>query len=71
MAEIAAAEEKNKAEKEVKEVIDKVMNFIKENKSNMTVVKPILAKCKELGVSNPTEIDKLEDALAVAKLIEG
>lgn len=71
MAEIAAAEEKNKAMKEIKEVIDKVMDFIKENKSNMTVVKPILAKCKELGVANPTEINKLEDALEVAKLIEG
>ena len=71
MAEIAAAEEKTKAEKEVKEVIDKVMNFIKENKSNKTVVKPIPAKSKELGVSNPTDIDKLEDALAIAKLIEG
>ena len=71
MAEIAAAEEKNKTAKEIKEVIDKVMDFIKENKSNMTVVKPILAKCKELGVSNPTEINKLEDALTIAKLIEG
>ena len=71
MAEIAAAEEKNKATKEVKVVVDKIMEFIKDNKSNMSVVKPILAKCKELGVTNPTEIDNLKDALAVAKLIEG
>lgn len=71
MAEIAAAEEKNKATKEVKAIVDKIMDFIKENRSNMTVVKPILAKCKEFGVANPTEIDNLEAALAVAKLIEG
>lgn len=70
MAEIAAAEEKNKAAKEVKEVIDKIMDFIKDNKSNMSVVKPILAKCKELGVSNPAEIDNLEDAMKVAELIK-
>lgn len=70
MAEIAAAEEKNKAAKEVKEVIDKIMDFIKENKSNMSVVKPILAKCKELGISNPAEIDNLEDAMKVAELIK-
>lgn len=70
MAEIAAAEEKNKAAKEVKEVIDKIMDFIKENKSNMSVVKPILAKCKELGVANPAEIDNLEDAMKVAELIK-
>lgn len=70
MAEIAAAEEKNKAAKEVKEVIDKIMYFIKENKSNMTVVKPILAKCKELGVANPTEIDNIEDALKLVELIK-
>ena len=70
MAEIAAAEEKNKAAKEVKEVIDKIMDFIKENKSNMSVVKPILTKCKELGVANPAEIDNLEDAMKVAELIK-
>ena len=70
MAEIAAAEEKNKAAKEVKEVVDKIMNFIKENKSNMSVVKPILAKCKELGIANPAEIDNLEDAMKVAELIK-
>lgn len=70
MAEIAAAEEKNKAAKEVTEVIDKIMDFIKENKSNMSVVKPILAKCKELGISNPAEIDNLEDAMKVAELIK-
>lgn len=69
LKEIAEAEEKNKAAKEVKEVVDGILNFIKDNKTNMTAIKPILAKCKELGVSNPAEIVNLEDALEVAKLI--
>lgn len=69
MKEIAEAEEKNKAKKEVDEVINKIMDFIKENKSDMTRVKPILAKCKEYGVSKPTELETLEEALEVAKLI--
>ena len=70
MAEIAAAEEKNKAAKEVKAVINDIVAFIQENKSNMAKIKPILAKCKEIGVSNPTEITNLEDALKVAELIK-
>lgn len=70
MAEIAAAEEKNKAAKEVKSVINDIVAFIQENKSNMAKIKPILAKCKEIGVSNPTEITNLEDALKVAELIK-
>lgn len=69
LKEIAAAEEKNKSKKEVDAVIKKVTDFIKENKSDMTKIKPILAKCKELGVKNPTEIENLEDALKVAELI--
>lgn len=70
MAEIAAAEEKNKAAKEVKSVINDIVAFIQENKSNMAKIKPILAKCKEIGVTNPTEITNLEDALKVAELIK-
>lgn len=66
---IAEAEEKNKSLKEVKAVIDKITAYIKENKTDMTKIKPILTKCKELGVSNPTEITNLNDALEVAKVI--
>lgn len=69
MKEIAEAEEKNKAAKEIESVINKITDFIKENKTDMAKVKPILAKCKELGVKNPTEITNLDDALSVAELI--
>lgn len=70
MKEIAEAEEKNKAAKEVKEVVDKILDYIKENKADMAKIKPILAKCKEIGVKTPADITDLEDALEVAKLIE-
>lgn len=71
MKEIAEAEERNKAAKEVKEVVDKILDYIKDNKSDLNKVKPILAKCKEYGVKSPAELTDLEEALEVAKLIEG
>ena len=71
MKEIAEAEEKNKAAKEVKEVVDKILDYIKDNKADLSKVKPILAKCKDYGVKSPAELTNLEDALEVAKLIEG
>jgi len=70
LKEIAAAEEKNKAKKEIDAVITKIMDYVKENKSDMAKVKPILAKCKEFGAAKPTDLEKLEDALAVLELIE-
>lgn len=68
--EIAEAESKNKAQKEVNAVIEKIMDYVKENKSDMAKVKPILAKCKEFGAAKPTDLEKLEDALAVLEVIE-
>lgn len=69
MAEIAEHEEKNRQAKEVKEVIDKIKEYITQNKSDMSKIKPLLTAAKDLGYANPIEIDKLEDALEVAKLI--
>lgn len=71
MAEIAAAEEKNKAMKEVQEVISKISEYCEENKSDTKKLVPIAKAFKELGYKNLNEVDKLEDALAIAKLIEG
>lgn len=71
MAEIAAAEEKNKAMKEVQEVVDKIASYCNENKSDTKKLLPIGKALKELGYKNFNEINKLEDALTIAKLIEG
>lgn len=71
LKEIAEAEEKNKAKKEVDAVIEKINDYLKENKADLSKVKPILAKCKEVaGVKTPAELTNLEDALAVLELIE-
>lgn len=70
MKEIAEAEEKNKAKKELQVEIDKITDFIKENKSDMAKLKPILAQLKELGLKNPSEIDNMEDALKILKTID-
>ena len=70
MKEIAEAEEKNKAKKEVGVVIEKINDYLKENKSDVAKIKPILAKCKEFGVKTPSELTSLEDALAVLEVIE-
>lgn len=69
MAEIAEQEEKNRQAKEVKDVIDKIKEYITQNKSDMSKIKPLLTAAKNMGYANPIEIDKLEDALEVAKLI--
>lgn len=70
MAEIAEAEEKNKAKKELQVEIDKITEYIKENKADMTKLKPILAQLKELGVKNPSDITNIEDAKKVLETID-
>ena len=50
MKEIAEAEKAKKEQKSVDEIMEKVLDFIKENKSNMAAIKPIVTKCKEAGV---------------------
>ena len=39
------------------------------NKSDMDVIKPIIAKAKELGYDNPTMITDIKDAEKVLELI--
>ena len=51
------------------DVVAKITDYIKANKSNMDKIKPIIAKAKELGYENPTMIDKIEDAKEVLALI--
>jgi len=71
---IALKEEEDRAaresEKELKKVIDKIAEFIKENKSDLSIIKPILDLTKELGYKNPTLIDDIDDAKQVAALIK-
>jgi ABC-type oligopeptide transport system ATPase subunit len=67
---IAKAEEDNKFKKTLEEKISVITDFIKENKSDMSVIKPILELSKELGYTKPTEITTIEDADKVISLIQ-
>ena len=67
--EIKKAEIKKKEEKKLEDVISNITDYIKENKSDMDKIKPIIAKTRELGYDNPTMIDNIKDAETVAELI--
>jgi len=68
---IAKAEDKIKEQKKVEEIITKINDYLKENKSDVAKIKPIIAKCKEVaGVKTPSELTKLKDAEEVLQLIE-
>ena len=69
LKEIAKAEQDKKENKKLEDVVAKITDYIKANKSNMVKIKPIIAKAKELGYENPTMIDKIEDAKEVLALI--
>ncbi len=68
--EIAKAEKKNREEKELNAILNKITNFIKDNKSNMDAIKPILVSTKELGYDNPTKITNIDDANKILEMIK-
>lgn len=69
LKEIAKAEQNKKEAKKLEDVVSKITDFIKENKSNMDKIKPIIEKSKELGYDNPTLITDIDDANKVLALI--
>ena len=69
LKEIAKAEQDKKENKKLEDVVAKITDYIKANKSNMDKIKPIIAKAKELGYENPTMIDNIDDAKEVLALI--
>ena len=65
MKRIAEAEAEAKKKKELEEVKEKIVEFFKENKTNMDAVKPAFAVCKEHGFDSPVDIDNLDVAKKV------
>ena len=59
---VAEAEKAHKSQKELDIAIGEIVDFFTKNKTDLEIIKPILAKCKEMGYSNPKEISNLEDA---------
>lgn len=65
---IAAEEKQRESQKELDEIKANIVEWFTDNKSNIDVIKPIMAKCKELGYSNPKEITSIEDANTIYAL---
>lgn len=59
---IAEQEELNRSAEMLDGIKKEIISFFVENKTNATLIKPVLDKCKELGYSNPSEISSVEDA---------
>ena len=64
-----AKKEQKKNQQAVDEVMAKVLDFVKENKSNMAAIKPIVDRCKEAGVK-PTEVTDMKLAKELLAMIE-
>lgn len=62
---IAEAEKAARIQKELDEVKAEIVEFFVANKTNMDIIKPILALCKEHQYNNPNEIDNLDVAKEV------
>ena len=62
---IAEAEKAAREKRELDNAKVEIVEFFMENKTNMDVIKPVLAICKENGFNNPNEIDNLEVAKKV------
>ena len=62
---VAEAEKAHKSQKELDIAIGEIVDFFTNNKTNLEIIKPILAKCKEMGYSNPKEISDLDDAKTI------
>lgn len=54
-------EEANKSENAINKLKAEVISFFAQNKTNLDKVKPVLAKCRELGYNTPNDIDSIDD----------
>ncbi len=66
---IAEAEEANKVQKQLDDKIDAIKTFIDGNKSDLNMIKPLVALAKEKGYANPLVVSSVEDADAMLDLI--
>ena len=70
MERIAKAEIAAKAERNLDEVKAEIIEFFTANKTNTSVIKPVLNLCREHGYNFPNDIDDLtvaKEVLAACK----
>lgn len=68
MKRLAEAEEAARIQKELDGVKEEIAVFFNENKTNPDAYKPVLEKCRELGYTNPSEIDDLDKAKTILEM---
>lgn len=62
---VAENEKSAKAQKELNSVVDEIVSFFTENKSNLDKIKPVLKAVKDAGYDNPKSIDDIEFAKSI------
>lgn len=62
---IAANESATKTQKELSSVVDEIVSFFAEHKSDIEKIKPVLKTIKDAGYDNPKNIDDIEFAKSV------
>lgn len=62
---VAENEKSAKAQKELDSVVDEIVGFFTENKSNLDKIKPVLKAVKDAGYDNPKSIDDIEFAKSI------
>lgn len=65
---VAENEKSAKAQKELDSVVDEIVNFFTENKSNLDKIKPVLKAVKDAGYDNPKSIDDIEFAKSILNM---
>ena len=65
MKRLAEAEKKAKEEKNLDDIKSEIVEFFKNNKTNIDAIKPALEICKNNGFNNPNDIDDLSIAKKV------
>lgn len=65
---VAEVESKARAEHELADVLDKIVDYFQEHRTQVDVVKPIMTAIKEMGYDKPQSISKIEDAREILAL---
>lgn len=69
LKDIAKNEKIKKEAKKLEDIITQITDYIKDNKSDMSRIKPIIDLSKDLGYENPTMITDIKDARKVLEFI--
>lgn len=67
---LADEAENKKRQKELDDTINNIVMFFTDNRDNRDILKPIMKAIKDMGYTSPKEIDNIDDADKIMKLID-